>query len=55
MQCMNDEGASLLVLSICLARGTVAAHLRENSRFLCECADLLASGSSEIMHMMTDC
>ena len=44
---MNDEGASLLVFSICLARRAVAAVLRENSRCFCEKDELLVSGSSE--------
>jgi len=38
---MNDEGASLLVFSICFARRAVAALLGEIIRFLREYADLL--------------
>ena len=35
MQCMNDEGASHLVFSICFARRAVAAFWVDNSRFMC--------------------
>ena len=36
MQCMNNEGGSLLVFSRCFARRAVAALSRQKSRLLCE-------------------
>ena len=35
MKCMNDEGASHLIFSICFARRAAAAFWIENSRFVC--------------------
>ena len=50
MQCMNDEGASLLVFSICFARRAVAALSRQKAGSCVKYGDLRVSGSSESMH-----